>query len=135
MMAKQIQYYWSDAWLLLAIELVARDHPATLEAVISMADALQRAIPTKDEMDGALSRLQRAGYIQFNKNRLSLLPLGSQLFANARSDSHREQQQALESELQAVRWSSSYHPAHARNGEPDIIPHDVWDQLMSRYRR
>ena len=53
----------SDAWMFLALTLCRR-HPPTLREWIFAADYLNHAIPTADELDGALNRLLAAGLVE-----------------------------------------------------------------------
>ena len=53
----------SDAWLFQALTLCRR-HPPTLLEWIFAADYLNHAIPTADELDGALNRLLAAGLVE-----------------------------------------------------------------------
>ena len=59
-----MQFLWSDAWLLQAIVLAARQGPASLGAVLAAADGVNHALPTDDELHGALYRLTAAGFVE-----------------------------------------------------------------------
>jgi hypothetical protein len=60
---RKIRFLWSDAWLLDAIARASKTHPASLADIIAAADMIQHALPTADELHGALLRLTAAGYI------------------------------------------------------------------------
>lgn len=132
-----IRFLWSDAWLLLAIALAAGEHSsAHLRSVVQLADGVQHAIPTKDEMDGALGRLQRAGYVRYVGETVELLVDGRTFVERTtqRVRSLLDQQHAIERALQATPWSAAYHPSSARAGEADHLSVDEWDRLMAPYR-
>jgi hypothetical protein len=57
-------FLWSDAWLFQAIAVAARARPAALAEVLGAADAANHALPTDEELHGALSRLTGAGYVE-----------------------------------------------------------------------
>jgi hypothetical protein len=132
-----IPFLWSDAWLLLAIVLAAGEQSSVhLKSVVQLADGIQHAIPTKDEMDGALGRLQRAGYLRHVSERVELLVDGREFVERTtqRVRSLLDQQHAIERALQATPWSATYHPSSARGGEADHLSADEWDRLMAPYR-
>ena len=133
-----IRFLWADAWLLLAITLAASERrSASLGAVVQLADGVQHAIPTKDEMDGAIGRLQRAGYVRHVGDSVELLPAGL-MFVQGTTQKARsllDQQHAIEQGLKVEPWSATYHPNSARAGEPNHISDEQWDQLMAPYRR
>jgi hypothetical protein len=133
-----IQFWWSDAWLLLAIGLAADTHSvASLASVIELADGIQHAIPSKDEMDGALGRLQRAGYVRHTREGVELLESGRLLVkrSNRVFRGLIDRQHALEKALHATPWSAAYHPQSARGGEHAQVADDQWEQLMTPYHR
>jgi hypothetical protein len=59
-----VRLFWSDAWLLTAIECAEARGGADLKSVIGAADALNHAMFTWEELDCGLERLARAGLIQ-----------------------------------------------------------------------
>lgn len=131
----QINFRWSDAWLLLAIGIAAHEEPARLASVLTIADGIQHAIPVKEEMDGALSRLMRAGLVAFSGQTVRLLPAGQALTTNAQASNRfrLEQQRALEEALRAKSWTQAGVPQTARGAEPEILSHREWDVLMAPY--
>ena len=70
-----MNYLWSDAWLLQAIALAARERRATLAEVIASADAVNHALPTSDELHGGLSRLTAGGFVHEIEDRFDLTNL------------------------------------------------------------
>jgi hypothetical protein len=69
-----MNYLWSDAWLLQAIALAARERRATLAEVIASADAVNHALPTTDELHGGLSRLTAGGFVHEIEDRFERRP-------------------------------------------------------------
>jgi hypothetical protein len=65
-------YLWSDAWLFQAIALASQTHAAALDEVLGAADAVNHAMPTDDELHGALSRLTAGGFIEEVEERFQL---------------------------------------------------------------
>jgi len=133
-----IEFLWSDAWLLLAIGLAAEQRPiAPLASVIELADGIQHAIPAKEEMDGALGRLQRAGYIRHTREGVEFLEQGRQLVKrpNRVFRGLLDRQDAIEKALHAAPWSATYRPQSARGEEAVHVAEEEWQQLMARYRR
>jgi len=131
------RYVWTDAWLLLAIRFAAGDDMnASLASTFQLADAIEHAMPTKDEMDGAIGRLSRAEYIQYANGTVAILEAGRILVERSAHGARnvRDQQQAIERELNAMPWSEQYHPSSARAGEAEFISSGEWDRLMAPYR-
>lgn len=57
------QWVWSDAWVLWSV--AAGSTPSTtLRQLISAADYVNHAVPTYDELTGALGRLLAAGCVE-----------------------------------------------------------------------
>jgi hypothetical protein len=52
-----------DAWILLAILYNHERGPSSLQDILATADAINHAIPTRDELNNALNRLLAAGYV------------------------------------------------------------------------
>ena len=133
----RIQFSWSDAWLLLAIGLATDERPiASLASVIQVADGIQHAIPSKDEMDGALGRLQRAEYVRLTSEGVEMLEPGRQLLK--RTDrvfrGLIDRQHAIEKALGAAPWTAAYRPQSARGEELVQVRDDQWAELMAPYR-
>ena len=58
-------FEWYDAWILAAVVYSAEgEEPVTLWRLIWTADALNKAIVTRSELELAIGRLVAAGYIQ-----------------------------------------------------------------------
>ena len=54
-------FVWSDAWLLLS--LICSAEPADRERLRAIGDHINHAIFTDEELEGGLTRLQRAGHV------------------------------------------------------------------------
>ena len=59
-----IQYYWSDAWLLLAIIYASSGGDATLERIIATGDAIEHAIFNPEELESGFCRLTGGSFIK-----------------------------------------------------------------------
>ena len=70
-----------QAWILLSVP----DEPAALDRVIGVADAINHAIPTQDELNLSLGFLQSAGFVLKQQNQFRLSPSGIELIAQARA--------------------------------------------------
>ena len=121
--SSRVQHPWSDAWLLLAIGLRPDGAPLSLAGLLQHADAVQHAIPTFDEVDGGLARLQAAGLLGADAGRIRLTPTGLELLratGSART-TLRDRQQAPEGALGATPWFPEYIPERARR-DPALLP-------------
>src|SRR5712692_7191706 len=68
----EITFLWSDAWILQAIALASKADAATLAQVLGSADAVNHALPTNDELHGALFRLTAGGFVEEVERRFRL---------------------------------------------------------------
>lgn len=126
----------SDAWLFLAISVATGSHPrASLGSVITIADGIQHAIPTKDETDGAFRRLQGMGFIRWNGEVVELLKPGKEFLTRATQGTRYrlEAQDAIEAALHAAPWSEDYHPTATRAGESEQVSSAQWNEAMKAY--
>ena len=129
-------FQWSDAWLFLAIGFAASQHPASLGSVITTADGIQHAMITRDELNGGIGRLERAGYITYDQESFTVTDLGLTLFlASTRGGgTHGESQAAIERALSAIPWTPDRSPAQSLNGESEVISTDIHDLAVGRHR-
>jgi hypothetical protein len=129
-------FQWSDAWLLLAIGFAASQRAASLGSVIATADGIQHAVITRDELNGGIGRLERAGYITYDQDGLTVTALGLTLFReSARAGAtHGKRQDAIERALSAIPWSPDRSSAQALNGESEIISTATYDLAIGRHR-
>jgi hypothetical protein len=130
----QPRFQWSDAWLMLAVGIVGGE-PAPLTQVLGAADVLQHAILTREELNGAIARLGRAGYLRYAMDRLELTPDGRDLVMRA-GRNHRtwlKHQETLERLLDAEPWSASHDPAAAGAGEPEAVSEEAYQDALREY--
>ena len=57
-----------DAWILLAVLYSRGSAPAPLDKIIGVADFINHAIPTAEEMHSALNRLASGGLVRYGKD-------------------------------------------------------------------
>jgi hypothetical protein len=76
MTADTSNFRWSDAWLFLAIGYSNEKGESSLARVIGVADAIQHAVLTWEEVDGGLFRLGKAGYVTVRDGKVSLTQQG-----------------------------------------------------------
>lgn len=62
----------SDPWILLSLAVASFRGPASLRGLISAADYINHAIPTRAEVEGGLNRLARAGLVSTSCRGFSL---------------------------------------------------------------
>jgi hypothetical protein len=109
-------YLWSDAWLLQAVALAARERPATLAEVIGYADAVNHALPTSDELHGGFGRLTMGGFVEEVEARFQLTVLVS---AESRSrilaGGWEEGRQVASEVLDAETWTAETNVGDPRN--------------------
>src|SRR5512145_3214525 len=117
----EVEFRWSDAWLLLAIGYAAEHADGTLADVIGIADGIQHAIPLREELNGAIGRLSRAGYAAYDGARLGPTEAGRALLARAAAPGRPvlAVQDALARLLDARPWSAETDPSRAGDCETD----------------
>jgi hypothetical protein len=72
-----------EAWLFLSIADAGGGKPASLDLVIGAADSNNHAIPTRAEVEKAISSLLGAGFIDVNADKFSLTAMGLEVFRRA----------------------------------------------------
>lgn len=134
MMKSGEAFQWSDAWLFLAIGFAASHRRASLGEVITTADGLQHAVITRDELNGGIGRLKRAGYISYTQDGLTVTTLGRTLFLESAraATTHGKRQAEIERALSAVPWSPDWFSAQALNGELEVISLDTYNEAIGR---
>jgi len=111
------------AWILLSVP----EDPATLDRVIGIADAVNHAIPTHQELQDSLGFLRASGMIVKNEHCYHLADAGRTLLANVRNlptDSIFDIWNRLESELSRIELASY---------EPDNLPASVVADACATY--
>ena len=79
----QSTFSWADAWIFAALSVTR--HPAALADLIGAADGINHAIPTPDEINGALNRLHAAGLVSRSGEQLAPTQIASELFERINS--------------------------------------------------
>lgn len=75
------QFVSSDSWILLAIGYCGQGNPVRLHEIIATADGINHAIPTADELDGALNRLLAADLIARQGDGFAMAEAGATMFS------------------------------------------------------
>lgn len=129
-------FLWSDAWLFLAFGLAASDGPVPIPRVLPLADGIQHAVPTKEEVNGALGRLARAGYIDIENGKVAITRNGKELLRQAQGAGSGllAQQKALEHLLPAAPWTAQHDPRAAGGLEPEVVSSEDWTRAIAGYR-
>jgi hypothetical protein len=126
-------FWWSDAWLLLAVNAAEREGAASLQAVIASADAIQHAIISPEELSGGVARLRAAGFLDVSPGRLSVTPAGRALLGRADRRTYSAALAALETLLEAAPWSGEYRPEHAASDQASGISTIEYDAAVDAY--
>ena len=129
-------FLWSDAWLFLAYGLAAADGPVPILSVLPLADGIQHAVPTKEEVNGALGRLTRAGYLHIENGTVAITSRGQELLGRAQRAGNGllAQQKALEHLLPAAPWTAQHDPRAAGGLEPEVVSSEDWTRAIAGYR-
>jgi hypothetical protein len=69
-----------DAWILLAVLYSRGRVPAALDQIVGVADFINHAIPTAEEMHGALNRLTAGGLVKYGRDGATPTKKGSALY-------------------------------------------------------
>ena len=113
----EMEYLWSDAWLLQSIVLASGAGGATLSQVIAAADVVNHALPTDDELHGALVRLTTAGLVEEIDARFAptaLVP--ANVVATIRTSGWQRGRRRASDFLHAEEWTTEKNVRDPRNG-------------------
>ena len=132
-----VKFLWSDAWLVHAAGMAATSGDSDLATVIATGDAIQHAIFTRSELNGAIGRLQRAGLLAYDGGALRLTPNGSELFSNATAVGRtiRRHADALEVALGAEPCHPKYRPHEAAGNEVEVVSSEEYERALRAYYR
>ena len=108
-------FLWSDAWLLQSIAVAAHARPASLAEILGTADAVNHALPTDEELHGALSRLTGASYVEEIDQKFRLTDRVPPEIADAIAASTAEGRGAASAFLNAEPWSPERNVGDPRN--------------------
>jgi len=128
-------FWWSDAWLLLAIGYSSEKGASSLARVIGAADAIQHAVLTWEEVDGGLFRLGKAGYVTVRGEKVGLTQQGRAILERLREKTVLKRQDELSIVLGAPPWTG-HDPTRARHpDQPQIIGQHAYQAAVSRYTK
>lgn len=68
----------ADAWIFLSLNKI--EEGTSLEDLIAKADWINHAIPTEEEVEGAITRLSKAGLVHFRSAKFFLTDSGKELY-------------------------------------------------------
>jgi len=129
-------YQWSDAWILLATVYKGQKRPALLSDVIAVADYIQHAIVTFEEMEGGLARLTAGGFLVDRGGKLSP-SRRTMLFYRSVTRPHRpvlKEQEDIQKLLDASDWNPSVSPSDANRGASyPSLTRERFDQAVQDY--
>lgn len=127
------KFLWADAWFLTA--LAGCGGRASVARVIGLADAIQHAVMTREELNGAVGRLERAGYVRWDAaGGMALTDEGRELAAVVgESGGYLGQQRRIEERLGVNGWTAEYDPRRAADGAPERISEDVYAAAVRTY--
>ena len=132
---QNIRFRWSDAWLMLAVHMAAKNGSTSLAGVIGSADAIQHAIITKAELDGGVERLKQAGLLELKSASFVLTPHAQAIADHAAKATSliRDQEKLIEEALGASPWTPGDQPHSAvGDGEP-LISDDEYATALKNY--
>jgi hypothetical protein len=111
-----MRFLWSDAWILQAIAVAARDGVATLADVIAAADAVNHALPTHDELHGALCRLTQGAFVKETPVGFGLGPsVSPEIALTIAAENPADGREAASDLLGAERWTAERNVRDPRN--------------------
>ena len=73
-LADQLEWLWSDGWLLMALLLAQGTRGARLVELIAAADLTNHAIPSAEELSSALTKFARCCLVTSTRGRYLLSP-------------------------------------------------------------
>lgn len=108
----QINFTWSDAWLLQAIASSSRNEPAPLKDVIAAGDGINHAVFTFVELQTGLAKLLAADLIRHEADRFSLSPAFAEEYAGltAKRRTMHAVGEAIRKYLGATGWQPGSDP-------------------------
>lgn len=132
-MKGSIQYYWSDAWLLLAIIYASSAGDATLERIVGAGDSIEHAIFNPEELESGFYRLTEGGFVK-EKNGV-FAATAKVIKAYAKTTTPRrtiaKEMEDIERLLAAKSYSSEPNPEH--NFEYPGFSTELYERAVSGY--
>jgi hypothetical protein len=129
-------YQWSDAWILLATVYMGRKRPALLSDVIAVADYINHAIVTFEEMEGALARLTEGGFLVDRGGKLSPSRKTMAFYRSVTTPRRPvlKEKEDLQKLLGASDWNPSVLPKDANRGVSyPSLTRELFDQAVQEY--
>lgn len=128
-------FRWSDAWLFLAIGYANDKGESSLARVIGVADAIQHAVLTWEEVDGGLFRLGKAGYVIVRDGKVGLTRQGRTILEGLQKKTVLDRQNELTLAIGAPSWTG-HDPTGARDpDQPQIIGREEFQAAVSQYTK
>jgi hypothetical protein len=128
------QFLHVDAWFLAALGMCDRGR-VPLTWVISMGDVIQHAILTREEVNGALGRLGRAGYvIRHSDGTLELTETGRSLAEKAQGGRGVRVYEAYERVVRLLGAAPAYNPRRAGDEEAEQVSEAEYDEAIRSYQ-
>lgn len=131
------RFLHADAWFLAALG-ICDPGCVPLTYVIGAGDIIQRAIFTREEVNGALGRLGCAGYvIRHPDGTLELTEAGRSLAQKAKQGRGirvNEVYERVERLLGASPWTWAYDPRRAGDGEAAQVSEVEYDEAIRSYQ-
>jgi hypothetical protein len=127
------QFLWSDAWLFQAIALASQAGPARLSQVIGAADGVNHALPTVDELHGALVRLTAGGFVSEAEERFTiteLVPLVT--LSSIRNSGLQAGRRVASKFLRAEEWTPERNTRDPRN---QVVYEGLTDERLHKAER
>lgn len=104
----QHEFQWTDCWLLQAILASDKGEGSSFRDVVAMADGVNHALLTSEEMESGLARLAAAGLIEHRDARFFASAKARAIHAQAESGKNVfETRKNLERLLCARPWNAS----------------------------
>lgn len=114
--ALEARWRGEDAWILLALLYSREKAGSRLADIIGTADAVNHAIPSREELHGALNRLLAGRLIESKRDRFTVTDRAAELFSKVEASCKKSMQDQLDGlarimdcpccgvKLKGVRW-------------------------------
>lgn len=119
-----------DAWILLATLYAAGPRGASLSDIIAAADAIEHAIPTYEEVHGAMARLQAAGVVLCRGRAYRVARRVAVAFLQQRAGRRR-----VQTDLDWLHRWMARHVAYAGRPRPvgSAVSREVFERAVAAY--
>ena len=128
------EFLASDSWILLSIILISGNNGARLKDLIPAADGINHAIPTFEEIEGALARLTTEGFISQEGDAIFVTEKTKLAFDDRSRESIRTKWKKMDRVLKAKPWDKGSSPRDANRGVSyDGINRAEYERAVSLY--